>query len=216
MRRRGCFKLKRRRGFYRKFFGFLRCRKPYKSYLAYLLLASVVVLSACTNGQSLQEKNAAALAKLQEMQDKISGAKTIDHVDAPDFSLTGIDGRNVSKESLLGSPYILQAFASWCATCIPEAARIKQVYDRFAGRGLKVVYVSVWDQENPADVADFRKRVGSPADWYWNVDRDRVSYKYGMLSTESTVLIDKDGKMVYRDDQDTDVDRLASEVSKVV
>ncbi|MBS3109093.1 TlpA family protein disulfide reductase [Candidatus Woesearchaeota archaeon] len=178
----------------------------------------LIILQGCARqGNADAEKsNQAALARLDALQERLIGAKTLDHIDAPEFSLTGINGEKVTKQSLLGSPYILQGFASWCATCIEEAKKMRQVYSEYSDNGLKIVYVSVWDGETNETITEFKNRVSGPDDWSWHVDTDQVALKFEMISTSSTIIIDREGKMVYRDDDESRLDRIIAEVQDVV
>ena len=58
----------------------------------------------------------------------------------PDFTLTSVDGRKVSKASLKGEPVVLNFFASWCTNCRAEIPELKQVA---AGAKAKVVGIAL-------------------------------------------------------------------------
>jgi len=46
---------------------------------------------------------------------------------APDFSLTALDGTTVKSSSLKGSPVILNFWATWCRPCASEIPELKQL-----------------------------------------------------------------------------------------
>ena len=63
----------------------------------------------------------------------------------PDFSLTDLDGKTWSKESLMGSVYVLQFTASWCSVCRKEMPHLeKRVWQVFQRRGSRCCWGSTW------------------------------------------------------------------------
>lgn len=60
---------------------------------------------------------------------------------APDFSLTGFDGRTVSLSDLRGKVVIVNFWASWCPPCREEAAYLEQTWRKYQDQG--VVFVGV-------------------------------------------------------------------------
>lgn len=184
--------------------------------MIFIMISAILFLGGCASGSKVQEANTAAIAKLDTMQNIIDGPKIIDHVDAPDFHLVDVYGRNVSKESLIGKPYILQAFASWCASCISESKRIQQAAENFTGDGLQIVHVSIYREETNNTMFEFIRRVNGSDETFWTVDTGNVSLDYNILSTETTIIIDRNGKMIYRDDSSSDVSRIEQELRKIV
>ena len=67
----------------------------------------------------------------------------------PDFSLTDLDGKTWSKESLMGSVYVLQFTASWCSVCRKEMPHLeKRVWQVFQDEGVMLLGV---DLDEPAE-----------------------------------------------------------------
>lgn len=62
----------------------------------------------------------------------------------PDFELQDIDGKTWTRNSLLGTPYILQFTASWCVVCRKEMPHLEQrVWQQFKGQGLQLLGVDL-------------------------------------------------------------------------
>lgn len=73
-------------------------------------------------------------------------------VPGPDGSLgplTDLDGRPIDLASLRGKAIWINFFASWCPPCQSETPIVRDLADRYRGRGLEVVGVSV--QESSPD-----------------------------------------------------------------
>lgn len=68
--------------------------------------------------------------------------------EVPDFALVDLDGRQWTREGLLGSVYILQFTASWCSVCRKEMPHLEErVWQRFKDEGLQLLGV---DLDEPA------------------------------------------------------------------
>jgi peroxiredoxin len=61
----------------------------------------------------------------------------------PDFTLPALQGRSVQLSALRGKVVFINVWATWCPPCIEEMPSIQQLYDRFQGRGLEVLTISV-------------------------------------------------------------------------
>ena len=69
---------------------------------------------------------------------------------APDFTLTGFDGRAVTLSKLRGKVVIVNFWASWCPPCREEAAYLEQTWRKYKDRGVMFVGVDYVDTEKPA------------------------------------------------------------------
>ncbi len=115
---------------------------------------------------------------------------------APDFSLKTIDGRSLSLSSLNGSVVLLNFWATWCPPCREEMPSLDRLFQRYRGRGLVIIAVSV--DTSPSTVGGFL--AGHSVDFTVLIDyQKKVSrdlYKVFMMPT--TFLIDRKGVIVER------------------
>ncbi len=115
-----------------------------------------------------------------------------------DFTGTNPDGKSVSLSDFVGQGnYTLVDFwASWCAPCRQEMPNIRELWETYAGRGLQVVSVAVWDGDNTAS----RKAI-EELGMAWNhifvgIDRKPTEI-YGISGIPHLILFAPDGT-VYR------------------
>src|SRR5512138_592417 len=69
---------------------------------------------------------------------------------APDFTITGYDGRTVTLSKLRGQVVIVNFWASWCLPCREEAAYLEQTWRKYEGKGVVFVGVDWVDTEKEA------------------------------------------------------------------
>jgi len=60
---------------------------------------------------------------------------------APDFTLTGFDGRTVTLSDLRGQVVIVNFWASWCPPCREEAVYLEATWRKYDGKG--VIFIGV-------------------------------------------------------------------------
>jgi cytochrome c biogenesis protein CcmG/thiol:disulfide interchange protein DsbE len=69
---------------------------------------------------------------------------------APDFSITGFDGREFTLSQARGQVVIVNFWASWCPPCREEAAYLEQTWRKYEGKGVIFVGVDWVDTEKEA------------------------------------------------------------------
>lgn len=106
-----------------------------------------------------------------------SGA-SIEGKPAPAFSLTGLDGKTVSNDSLKGSVYVLDFWATWCGPCVASLPHLDAIYQDLKGQGVKFFAVNVAE------------------------DKDTVQKFVGDTKLGIPVLLDSDGKVTDKYDSD--------------
>ena len=64
---------------------------------------------------------------------------------APDFTLPGIDGKNVSLSDYAGKPVIINTWSTSCIECKKEMPYFKDVAEQFGAKGLVLLSVNTMD-----------------------------------------------------------------------
>jgi cytochrome c biogenesis protein CcmG/thiol:disulfide interchange protein DsbE len=113
----------------------------------------------------------------------------------PEFDLPVLasPGQKMSKESLLGKPYLVNFWGSWCVTCRAEHPVVTQLAE------LNAVYIIGMNfRDDPADAIDWLKRWGDPYDVSL-IDADgSVSIDFGVYAAPETFLVDASGTIVFK------------------
>lgn len=99
--------------------------------------------------------------------------------------------------------YVLVDFwASWCGPCIRQTAVIKDLYNEFKDKGLRVLGVAVWDE--PDNTRKAIKDHDLPWECWLNGQTIPTDV-YGISGIPCIILFGPDGKILSRDKQDDDL-----------
>lgn len=99
--------------------------------------------------------------------------------------------------------YVLVDFwASWCGPCIRQTAVIKDLYNEYKDKGLKVLGVAVWDEPD-----DTKKAITQHSlEWEcWLNGQNTPTDIYGISGIPCIILFGPDGTILSRDKQDEDL-----------
>lgn len=133
---------------------------------------------------------------------------------APDFALTTLEKDSFRLSDNKGKTLILFGVAGWCGECIPEGKALTQVKKDYADKGVEIIGVAFTKGDNNEFLKQY-KQVGG-IDIPLALDTDNVAGKYQITKLETTYIIDKNGKIAYKDDQFTSYDDYKKELDKIL
>ncbi len=109
---------------------------------------------------------------------------------APAFDLPTLydPQRRISRDSLLGKPYLLNIWGSWCPTCVVEHPVISDI----AKSGKVAVYGLNWKDES-VDAKRWLDRFGDPYVASLVDYNGDVAIEFGVYKAPETFLIDPQG-----------------------
>jgi thiol-disulfide isomerase/thioredoxin len=111
-----------------------------------------------------------------------------------DFTLKDVNGKDVSLQSLKGKVIVLDFWATWCGPCKVEIPHFIEFQEKYGGRGLQIVGISV---DDPVDkLAPYVKEMGMNYLVLQGLGHDAVQDAYGpILGIPVSVMISRDGKI---------------------
>jgi peroxiredoxin len=116
-------------------------------------------------------------------------------VEAPDFTLASLDGKQVSLSGLKGNLVFLNFWATWCGPCQVEIPSLKALYEKLKAKGLVILGVDL--SESAADVSRFVKEKGMTFPVLLD-SNSAVGMIYASRSIPVTYIIDRAGTVLAR------------------
>jgi cytochrome c biogenesis protein CcmG/thiol:disulfide interchange protein DsbE len=113
----------------------------------------------------------------------------------PEFELKTLDSnfeQSITQDDLLGEPYLLNIWATWCPSCLVEHPYLYEL----SQQGVKILGVNYKDN-GPAAVKWLEKYKNPYAVTVFD-DRGRFGFDLGVTGAPETFLIDAQGQIVYR------------------
>ena len=142
------------------------------------------------------------------------GSKSAPGTEAPNFTLTDVNGKTFALSDFRGNPVIIEIFSTWCGVCISETPGFRKLLNNFPE--VSIISVDIDPTETDEDIQRFIRAYSEGYDnWIYARDTDNVVVKYGTPFTGTTVLIDSDGIIAYRDSYSTEYETLATELGKL-
>lgn len=135
---------------------------------------------------------------------------------APDFTVKTIDGSNFTLSEHRGKVVILFAMAAWCPTCVPETRALARIHREYRNRGVEVLILDIWPGETEQQLLRF-KSSAQGGDHFWAMDTEsRWALAYQIRTLDTTVIIDRQGRIAYRDGSPTPYQNLKAEVEPLL
>lgn len=113
----------------------------------------------------------------------------------PEFTLPvlGQEDVMVSSDDLVGRPFLLNVWASWCPTCRYEHPVITQLAKSGAIRVIGLNY-----RDEKGDAQQWLQRFGDPYEFSLADVSGRTGIDFGVYAAPETFLIDADGFVVFK------------------
>lgn len=116
---------------------------------------------------------------------------------APAATFTLLSGEKLTTADLKGKVYLVNFWATSCATCIKEMPDLVKTYDQFKGKGLEFVAVAM-NYDPPMYVMNYAKTRGLPFKVAMDSDGSAAKAFGNVQLTPTTFVVDKDGRILKR------------------
>lgn len=130
-----------------------------------------------------------------------AAAKKMEGIASPSFDYENHKGGKTKLEDLRGKYVYIDVWATWCGPCIAEIPHLKKVEEKYHGKNIEFVSISV---DTEKDYEKWKKMVVSKelggiqlfADKNWTSDFIKA---YGINAIPRFILIGPDGKVIKAD-----------------
>lgn len=140
------------------------------------------------------EINESLLGKAMDLNYKQTGLRKGDT--PPDFTLTTMDGKEVTLSDYKGKKVILNFWASWCPPCKAEMPHMQKYYDKKAEeQNFEILAVNLTSEEKGDRLVEkFLQSYGItfpvPMD-----EKGDIALKYQVITIPSTFILNTDGQI---------------------
>lgn len=110
----------------------------------------------------------------------------------PDFSVTEVDGKSITRDSLKGKPAIVWFTTSWCVPCQIGAKDVSRLDNELGGSAFNVLVIFVDPKENNTDLINWRRQFAN-SDWMLAFNQSELTERIGLKFLDSKFLLDKNG-----------------------
>ncbi|WP_341301675.1 redoxin domain-containing protein [Lysinibacillus sp. FSL H8-0500] len=112
-----------------------------------IVVLLVVAMVGTYVKQQIDEERAIDKSALgKDMEERNIGLKDGDT--PPDFTLTSLDGKDVTLSELRGKKVVLNFWATWCPPCKAEMPHMQNFYDQFAEeKNVEIIAVNLTAEE---------------------------------------------------------------------
>jgi thiol-disulfide isomerase/thioredoxin len=133
----------------------------------------------------------------------------------PHFEATTIDGRAVQvPDSYKGKVLLLDFWATWCGPCVKEIPNVVDAYEKYHGRGLEVLSVSLDQQNGGAVLTSFTRKHNMqwPQIFDGKYLDTPIARRFCIKSIPCAVLIDGDTGLIVACGEDARGPKLAAAI----
>jgi thiol-disulfide isomerase/thioredoxin len=166
-----------------------------KSLLVIIAVVAVIVATYLADRATRQPKNSVAKVTLSS-----AAAKP-----APDLTLRDLDGKDLSLAQYKGKVVLVNFWATWCEPCQVEIPWLIEMQQKYADRGFTVLGIAMdeegasvvtpWVTKERFDVNGSKSQMNYPI----VIGDDAAADKFGgLLGYPTSVLINRDGKIIKR------------------
>ena len=106
------------------------------------------------------------------------------------FTLKDLDGKEVSLSAYKSKVLLINFWATWCVPCRTEIPGFIDLYNRYRGRGLEVVGISVDEPASLVRPYARQMKMNYPV----LLEQDHAVHEaYGLVGLPTTIIISHDG-----------------------
>ncbi len=114
-------------------------------------------------------------------------------VPAFDLPVLGNPEQRLSNDSMLGKPYVVNFWASWCVTC-----RVEHPVVTALAKSKKLTVLGMNFRDERDDAMAWLDQYGDPYDIILRDADGRISIDFGVYAAPETFLVDTNGIIVFK------------------
>lgn len=155
------------------------------------------------NAEAQKENTEAQVESIEETENQDAQSESAETQDQDseysmylDFTVLDVDGNEVTLESKIGKPLVINFWASWCPPCKGEMPDFEEVYQE-KGEDITFMMVNMTDggRETIETAKSFLNDSGYTFPIYFDTEQSAAG-AYGISSIPTTIFIDAKGQII--------------------
>lgn len=162
------------------------------------------------NGEGETEKTIALARELIEInannfyvQQALGFQQEAEHLgvstQAPDFTASTIDGKEISLSDFRGNVVLLEFWATWCGPCLPEIPHLKKLHSTYSDQDLNIIGISLDRDSTKLEAFIQEKNMGWNQIYQSKRWEDEIPKMYNIYMIPRSFLIGRDGTILAKD-----------------
>jgi len=160
-----------------------------------LIIVLVVIIGLVLFFNNKINNSSNKTAEVQPLASPSTSSSLIVGNTFPDFKVTDVDGKTITRDSLKGKPAIIWFTTSWCVPCqIGAKEKVAPLDNTLGGSAFNVLVIFVDLSEKDSDLINWRKQFANP-DWMVAFDNNltNLAKRAGIRFLDSKFILDKNG-----------------------
>ncbi|MFK8009967.1 MAG: redoxin domain-containing protein [Saprospiraceae bacterium] len=139
-------------------------------------------------------------------------------MDAPNFTLSDIDGKEVKLNELKGKVVYLDFWATWCSPCLMQMKNSKSWKSKFKNKEVVFLYLSLdknktaWESYVKNNDDQGIHLIASGGDVY----KSQIAKLYKVKKLPAYFLIDKNGKIAFKPERGKNITRVEDKIVELL
>lgn len=135
--------------------------------------------------------------------------------EAPDITLTTLQGEKLSMAELRGRPVLVNFWATTCPGCVEEVPHLVELYNKLAPRGLEIIGIAM-AYDPPNRVVALRKARQIPYPIALDINSSAAKAFGDVRLTPTSFLIAPDGRVVYQGTGRLDMTKVRQQLADLM
>lgn len=113
--------------------------------------------------------------------------------DLPEFDLASVDSGQWQQERLLGKPWVINFWASWCPPCVEEIPSMNEAWQQLESQGVGMLAINAGEGRDTVD--GFLQRID--IDFPTLMGNADTLSNWSVMALPTTLIVNARGEVVY-------------------
>lgn len=113
----------------------------------------------------------------------------------PAFTMTDLNGKKITSQSLRGKVVLIDLWATWCGPCQKASPVMQSLHNKYGERGLVVIGANTWENNDKTGANAKKYRDQHKYTYLFTYNNDDLAKAWNVEGIPTMILLDKQGKV---------------------